>query len=92
MLWERLLGRKVELRVKEDNEGTILVIEKGYSPALRHLLKTQKVSIDLLHRCFYELDLGVLEKVDTNEQAADIFTKAVPVSKWAAALEMLKIS
>ena len=55
-------------------------------------MKTQKVSIDLLHRCFYELDLGVLEKVDTNEQAADIFTKAVPVAKWSAALDMLKIS
>ena len=85
------MGRKIELRVKEDNEGTIAVIEKGYSPSLRHLLKTQKVSIDLIHRCFFELDLGVLEKVDTAEQAADIFSKAVPIAHWDRALDMLKI-
>ena len=88
-----MLGRKIDLRVMEDNAGTIAVIEKGYSPALRHLLKTQKVSIDLIHRCLdpEELDLGTMEKCDTDEQTADIFTKALPVHKWAHALEMLNI-
>ena len=91
-LWERLLGRKVELFVKEDNAGTICVIEAGYSPQLRHLLKTQKVSVDLVHRCFYELDLGTLEKVESAEQAADIFTKQLAVAQWDNALNMLNIS
>jgi hypothetical protein len=90
-LWERLLGREMRLELWEDNAGTIAVIERGYSPQLRHLLKTQKVSIDLLHRIFFELGLGELMKVETEKQAADVFTKAVPVSGWQNALDMLMI-
>ena len=82
----------MELVVFEDNQGTIAVIERGYSPALRHLVKTHKVSVDLLHRCFYDLELGVLEHISTGHQAADVFTKAVTVQGWAAALEMLHIA
>ena len=92
-LWETLLGRKVDLRVMEDNSGTIAVVENGYSPQLRHLLKTQKVSIDLVHRVSSpdELDLGSLEKVESGEQIADIFTKMLPVHKWAYALELMHL-
>ena len=82
----------MELRVFEDNEGTIAVVERGYSPALRHLVKTHKVSVDLLHRVFYELELGELEHVETGKQAADVFTKAVSVMGWPAALKMLHIA
>ena len=82
----------MDLKVFEDNEGTIAVVERGYSPALRHLVKTHKVSVDLLHRCFYELDLGEIEHIPTGLQAADIFTKAVSVAGWGAALEMLHIA
>ena len=56
-------------------------------------MKTQKVSIDLVHRVLSpdELNLGSLEKVGTDEQIADIFTKSLPVHKWAHALEMMHI-
>ena len=92
-LWETLLGRKVDLRVKEDNCGTIAVVEKGYSPQLRHLLKTQRVSIDLIHRVLDpdELDLGTVDKVESGDQVADIFTKMLEVHKWGHALEMMHI-
>ena len=40
-LWELLLGRKVELNIKEDNQATIKVIRKGYSHKLRHLNRVQ---------------------------------------------------
>ena len=43
-LWELLLGRAVVLRVLEDNQATILVVRKGYSPKLRHITRTHKVS------------------------------------------------
>ena len=42
-LWEMLLGRSVRVEIYEDNQNTIDVIRNGYSPALRHLLKTQKM-------------------------------------------------
>ena len=32
LLWELLLARSVTLRVHEDNQATILVVKKGYSP------------------------------------------------------------
>ena len=39
-LWERLLDRPVKLRVKEDNQATIKVVKKGFSPKLRHIQRT----------------------------------------------------
>ena len=57
-----LLGRDVEMKVYEDNEGTISVIKNGYSPALKHLLKTQKCSIDLVHNIIHELHIANVER------------------------------
>ena len=91
-LWEKLLNRKVDLIIYEDNQGTIDVVAAGYSPELRHLTKTQKTSIDLVHDIVHELQLAQIEKVDGDLQAADIFTKAVEVAKWPAALSMLNMS
>ena len=44
-LWELLLGRTVTLKVLEDNQATILVVRKGYSPKLRHITRTHKVNL-----------------------------------------------
>ena len=44
-LWELLLQRSVKLRVMEDNQATILVVKKGYSPKLRHVSRTHKVNL-----------------------------------------------
>ena len=67
--------RSVKLRVMEDNQATILVVKKGYSPKLRHISRTHKVNLSCLSEVF--TDEGVtIEYVDTKEQAADIFTKA----------------
>ena len=45
-LWERLLGRTdVQLVIHEDNQATILVAKKGYSPKLRHIARIHKVNL-----------------------------------------------
>ena len=88
-LWEKLLGRPVVLKVYEDNQGTIDVVKAGYSPALRHLSKTQKISIDLVHDIRTDLQLAELNKIDGDQQAADIFTKALEPAKWQNAIDML---
>ena len=90
-LWELLLGRPVDVRIFEDNEGTILVAKSGYSPALWHLLKTQKCSVDLVHRVIYEQQLCDLEHVSTGSQVADIFTKSLAGPQWEQALSLLRV-
>jgi hypothetical protein len=90
-LWELLLGRKVRMELYEDNAGTILVVENGYSPALRHLSKTQKISIDLLHFVCHSEEICNVNKIDTGEQVADVFTKSFGGPQWDHALELLKV-
>ena len=87
-LWELLLQRSVKLRVMEDNQATILVVKKGYSPKLRHITRTHKVNLSCLSEVFAEGGVTI-EYVDTKDQAADIFTKALPPQKWGAALSLL---
>ena len=54
-------------------------------------MKTQKVSVDLIHDIIYQQELATLEKIDGDLQAADIFTKAVEPAKWPAAIQMLNM-
>ena len=89
-LWELLLARSVTLRVHEDNQATILVVKKGYSPKLRHITRTHKVNLSCLSEIFRD-DSAEIEYIHTDDQAADIFTKALPPHKWAAALILLGI-
>ena len=87
-LWELLVQHSVKLRVMEDNQATILVVNKGYSPKLRHITRTHKVNLSCLSEIFSEGGVTI-EYVDTKEHAADIFTKALPPQKWGAALDLL---
>ena len=83
-LWELLLGRTVTFKVLEDNQATILVVKKGYSPKLRHITRTHKVKLSGLSEVFRD-DSAELEYCKTDDQAADIFTKALPPQKWGPA-------
>ena len=80
-LWSLLTGRNVVLEIKEDNQATIIVAKKGYSPKLRHVSRTHKVNLGSIAEILKDEDV-LLEYIDTNEQAADIFTKALPPNKW----------
>ena len=90
-LWETLLGRSVKLRILEDNQATIKVLEKGFSPKLRHTTRTHRVDVGSVHEVLQEDNIG-LEYVDTHSQAADIFTKTLPPHKWESAIELLGIT
>ena len=79
-LWDMLLGRSVALRVMEDNQATILVVRKGYSPKLRHITRTHKIYLSGHAEVFRE-DSATLEYCQTDKQAADIFTKSLPPQK-----------
>ena len=48
-LLELVLGRPVRLVVQEDNESSIAIVRKGWSPKLRTLLRNQKCNLQQLH-------------------------------------------
>jgi hypothetical protein len=78
-------------KVREDNIGTILLLEKGYSPAMRHLPKTHKCSVDYLHEIFHVLKAALIKHIDTKEQLGDPFTKGIEPRDWPNALRLLQI-
>ena len=80
----------MHIRVFEDNQATIKVIRNGYSPKLRHLPRVHKVNLSSVKEVCDTEEIQ-LEYVETDKQASDIFTKALPPHKWQAALEMLGI-
>ena len=71
-----LFTPSVKLRVMEDNHATNLIVKKGYSPKLRHVPRTHKVNLSCLSEVFAD-GSARSEYVDTRDQAADIFTKAL---------------
>ncbi|CAE7560940.1 RE1 [Symbiodinium natans] len=90
-LWQTLLGQDgIRLVIHEDNQATIIVAKKGYSPKLRHIQRTHKVNLGSIAEQLDQEDVE-LTYVDTNLQAADIFTKALPPNKWDNALKLLGI-
>ena len=89
-LWCTLLGRDVECVCLEDNQATITVVKKGFSPKLRHILRTQKVNLGSIKEVFDD-GIAKIEYCNTAFQAADIFTKALAPALWSNALAMLGI-
>ena len=89
-LWEKLLGRKVQVKCLEDNQATILVVKRGFSPKLRHISRTHRVDLGSLAEVF-KRDSVSLEYISTDMQAADIFTKALAPQKWGDAIRMLNL-
>ena len=70
---ELILSRDIILEVKEDNEATIKVIRKGYSPKLRHIQRTRKVNLASLAEQFENPNLQ-LEYIHTTKQVADLIS------------------
>ena len=77
------LDRPVLLRAHVDNTAAIAAVRHGYSPALRHLARTERIALGVLHEAFYKggqpgLTLPCeLAHCPTSQQKADILTKAM---------------
>jgi len=89
-LFELIFGRKMCLEVQEDNQATIKILQKGYSPKLRHVPRVHKVNLGSVTDL---IDQGAvsLAYCYTEDQAADIFTKSLQPNKWPNALALLGI-
>ena len=87
-LWCTLLGREVDLEVLEDNEATIKIVKKKGSAKLRHVTRTHRVNLASTYDVFEDPHVDIMY-VNTKEQAADIFTKALPPQSWDHALRLM---
>ena len=67
------MGRKVVLRIKEDNQATIKVVRSGYSAKLAAMARNQKVNLGSLNEGIVNHN-AIIDYVETAKQAADIFT------------------
>ena len=89
-LWDRLLDRTVDLYIREDNLAAITIAKAGFSPKLRHVSRTHKVNLSPIKDEVIKENCHLVHH-PTDKQAADIFTKALEVQKWARATNMLGI-
>ena len=91
ILLSKLLRRPVKSVLCEDNNTAIISVRKGYSPNMRHLARTQRISIGLLHETINdeadhpEGDIELI-KIDTKVHKGDMFTKELEVRDYVAAI------
>ena len=90
ILLEEMLQKRLVLRCLIDNTKAIQAIKNGYSKRLRHLQRTHRVSIGVMHDLITDLEMMVVVlHVSTTEQKADIFTKALTPAAFQRAASML---
>ena len=90
MLLEEVLPRRLDVCCKVDNMQTIQAVTKGYSKRLRHLPRTQRVCVEMLHEMLNDPDLKMsLQHCPTLQMKADIFTKALNGPRFKAAGDMI---
>ena len=73
-LWQKVLGKKIRIRVLEDNEAACRVIITGKNPSMRHMSRTQRIDISSINDV-YRKGHFLFVNCPTEFQAADIFTK-----------------
>jgi hypothetical protein len=96
-LLARILRKPVRLLCREDNEAAITAARKGYSPAVRHLPRTQRIAISSVNEMFYDetmnnTESGELKLVyhETTTHKADVFTKDMPPKAFREKLDLLR--
>ncbi len=90
------LQRLVRFHGQEDNTACIAAIQRGYSPALRHLQRHIRLSTGFIHEVFFP-DLtdptaphywSKCDYCETAKQKGDWMTKELTPIKHAAALQL----
>ena len=91
-LFDKIRGEPFDLEICEDNQATTIIIAKaGFSQKLRHISRTHKVNLGSIKEVLDTPSCDI-QYIDTKEQAADIFRKALEPQKWGNALELLGLS
>ena len=85
-LFSAALGRTVHLRCLEDNTTAITAARAGYSPALRHLPRTERISVGVLYEVLVESGDCTLQYQASAEHKGDMFTKRLDPATFEAAI------
>ena len=91
MLLSGVLGSPVDVVIHEDNAACIIAVQKGYSPAMRYLTRTQRIALGFLHETTQQTqdidkygNINII-KTDTKEHKGDFFTKALTTADFQLA-------
>ena len=87
------MKQHVHVVCRIDNLQTIQCVAKGYSKKLRHLPRTQRICLGVLHEMLADPDMRVsMEHCPTLSMKADVFTKTLNGAKYRTALDMIGLS
>ena len=89
-LFSAASGRTVHLRCPEENTA-ISAARASYSPALRHLPRTERISVGVLFEAFVERGDCTLQYQASGEHKGDMFTKRLDPATFEAAIERASI-
>ena len=90
-LFSAAFGRTVHLRGLEDNTTAICAARVVYSPALRHLPRTERISLGALYEVFVERDDCTLQYQAFGEHKGDMFTKRLDPASFEVAVARAKL-
>ena len=90
-LLDAALGREVKLVCLEDNTQCIQAATTGYSAALRHLPRTERISVGVVHEIFERSPAYELKYQATAEHRGDMFTKRLEPNAFERALKMINL-
>ena len=91
-LLEQSLGRPVQLRCLEDNTQCLQAAETGYSAVLRHLPRTERISVGVVHETFTEKShQHELLYQETASHKGDMFTKRLDPVAFERALTLINL-
>ena len=76
-LWSAFLGRNIHAVYHEDNMSTITVVKTGFSIALRHMQKHQRVALSFVHEATSASSDATLRHCPTLLQKGDLLTKSL---------------
>ncbi len=85
-----VLSRDLPTVIKEDNSAARIACTKGYSPAMRYLKRTQRVSLGFISDHINDADNHMsIEQAPTATHRGDMFTKQLNLSDFAAAVDRI---
>ena len=90
-LLEHALGRPSRLRCLEGNTQCLQAAGTGYSAALRHLPRTERISVGVFHETSFEKDRHELVYQETSSHKGDMFTKRLDPNAFECALTLINL-
>ena len=88
-LWDVVLRRQAVMKIHEDNQAMIRVMETGRNPTMKYLHRTHRVSVAWLHE-IYESEQVEVEYELSSKMRAGMYTKAsTDPAKWKTKKRLL---